>query len=145
MRRVVMLATLLLIPLPLRSDTNRPPPPPPPPPPPNNAPSQPAPGLSCVGRWQGVGRGSSGNPWTIDMNVTSADARCGTIEYPSLGCGGYLIQCQVGGGRMTAVEVYTHNPGTCAPAGSVRAECDASSMRWVWTGQEIVRSVLRRI
>ena len=51
------------------------------------------------------------------MVVTAEQgARCGTIEYPSLGCGGYLVDCHRSGDVVTWTEVYTHNPGTCAPA-----------------------------
>ena len=52
------------------------------------------------------------------MRVTAEEgARCGTIEYPSLRCGGYLVNCHRRGDVVTWTEVYTHNPGTCAPAG----------------------------
>lgn len=79
------------------------------------------------------------------MVVTAEQGRrCGTIEYPSLGCGGYLVDCRRVGDTVTWTEVYTHNPGTCAPAGRVDGRCDAATMRWVWTGFEVVRSTLRR-
>lgn len=79
------------------------------------------------------------------MTVTSErGARCGVIEYPSLGCGGFLTNCQRVGDVVTFTEVYTHNPGTCAPAGRVDARCDGDTMDWVWTGWEVVRSTLRR-
>jgi len=106
----------------------------------------PAPGASCLGRWQGTGRGGSGSPWSIDMVVTAEQgARCGTIEYPSLGCGGYLVGCRRRGDVVTWTEVYTHNPGTCAPAGRIEGRCDAEHMRWTWTAMETVRSQLRRV
>lgn len=106
----------------------------------------PSPGASCLGRWQGSGTGSSGLPWSIDMVVTAEQgARCGTIEYPSLGCGGYLVGCSRRGDVVTWTEVYTHNPGTCAPAGSIEGRCDADRMSWTWTGMEVVRSRLRRV
>lgn len=101
---------------------------------------------SCVGRWQGTGRGSAGPPWSIDMVVTAEEgARCGTIEYPSLGCGGRLVNCRRRGDVVTWTEVYTHNHGTCAPAGRVDGRCDGDRMRWTWTGQEVTRSQLRRV
>lgn len=105
----------------------------------------PTPGTSCLGRWEGTGNGSSGSPWSIDMVVTAEEgARCGTIEYPSLGCGGYLVSCHRRGDVVTWTEVYTHNPGTCAPAGRVDGRCDDDQMRWTWTGLEVVRSQLHR-
>lgn len=108
-------------------------------------PSTPAPSSSCLGRWLGTGRGGSGEPWSIDMRVTAEEgARCGTIEYPSLGCGGYLVDCHRRGDVVTWTEVYTHNPGTCAPAGRIDARCEDDLMRWTWTGYEVVRSRLQR-
>lgn len=107
-------------------------------------PPTPAVTASCLGRWTGWGT-NEGRPWSIDMTVTAEQgARCGTIEYPSLRCGGYLIDCRRRGDVVTWTEVYTHNPGTCAPAGRVDGRCDAASMRWTWTGDAVVRSVLRR-
>jgi hypothetical protein len=104
----------------------------------------PAPASSCLGRWQGTG-GNGGEPWSIDMRVTAEEgARCGTIEYPSLRCGGHLVDCHRRGDVVTWTEVYTHNPGTCAPAGRIDARCEADLMRWTWTGQEVVRAMLRR-
>lgn len=112
---------------------------------PRPAPAERAPAMSCLGRWVGVGRGSSGEPWTIDMRVTAERAaRCGTIEYPSLRCGGYLTDCRRVGDTVTWREVYTHNPGTCAPAGVVEGRCDGASMAWTWTGWETVRTRLTR-
>lgn len=105
----------------------------------------PSPGVSCLGRWQGSGQGSSGSPWSIDMHVTAEEgARCGTIEYPSLRCGGYLVNCHRRGDVVTWTEVYTHNPGTCAPAGRIDARCEVDRMHWTWTGMERVRSLLQR-
>lgn len=108
------------------------------------APTPPASG-SCVGRWVGWGRGSSGEPWSIDMVVTSGSgASCGTIEYPSLGCGGYLRACSTTRGELRIVEFYTHNPGTCAPAGTIVARCTGDTMQWRWDGYETVTTTLRR-
>lgn len=141
MRKALCIAALVLAPSLAQTEDTRAPPPSPPRPSQNRPPP---PAVSCVGRWQGWGRGQ-GPAWSIDLNITSADARCGTIEYPSLGCGGYLIECVVRDGRVHAVEVYTHNPGTCAPAGTIDGECTATSMEWVWRGFEIVRTRLHRI
>lgn len=79
------------------------------------------------------------------MVVTAEQgARCGTIEYPSLRCGGYLTRCRRQGDVVTWTEVYTHNPGTCAPAGVIDGRCDGDTMAWTWTGWERVRTTLTR-
>jgi hypothetical protein len=100
---------------------------------------------SCLGRWTGWGH-SDGDPWSIDMLVTANNGKsCGTIEYPSLGCGGALTACTVtADGQASFVEIYDHNPGTCAPAGSIVARCEGGKMAWTWTGQRTVSSVLTR-
>lgn len=100
---------------------------------------------ACLGRWVGAGQGASGSPWTIDMVVTAVEGdACGTIEYPSLGCGGTLLRCHVEQGVLVLREYYTHNPGTCAPAGTIRARCEGDQMSWQWDGWETVRTVLTR-
>ena len=83
----------------------------------------------CIGHWVGTGRNRSGPPWSIDMNVTAVNgAVCGTIEYPSLGCGGQLINCTSRSGQSTFVEDYSHNAGRCAPDGTIVARCDGGTM-----------------
>ena len=134
MRRVVSLA-IVLAPVLGLADAPAPP----------RRPAPRPPLTTCLGRWRGLGRGESGSPWSIDMVVTAErGARCGTIEYPSLRCGGYLVNCHRDGDTVTWTEVYTHNPGTCAPAGVVVGRCEGATMGWTWTGMEVVRTVLRR-
>lgn len=105
----------------------------------------PTPSTNCLGRWRGWGQNGDTPSWSIDMVVTAErGARCGTIEYPSLGCGGYLVNCSRRGEVVTWTEVYTHNPGTCAPAGVIDGRCEGGVMRWTWTGMEVVRTSLQR-
>lgn len=100
---------------------------------------------SCLGLWGGVGRNSGSPPWTILMNVTALEgASCGTIEYPSLGCGGFLTQCSRRGGEVRFEEQYTHGFDRCAPQGVVRARCQGAVLDWTWEGQEVVHTTLRR-
>ncbi|MCC6525749.1 MAG: hypothetical protein IT373_24090 [Polyangiaceae bacterium] len=99
----------------------------------------------CVGRWLGIGNNGNSD-WTIDMVVAApGGARCGTIEYPSLRCGGYLERCEASGpDALGLVELYTHNPGTCAPAGRLEVSCTGDEMKWRWIGIEVVTTTLRR-
>jgi hypothetical protein len=79
------------------------------------------------------------------MTITAGDGQtCGTIEYPSLGCGGALINSATRSGQSTFVEQYSHNAGNCAPDGTIVARCDGSSLRRTWIGEEVVHSTLRR-
>lgn len=100
---------------------------------------------SCVGLWTGVGRNPGQPPWTIVMRVNSDDGTvCGTIEYPSLGCGGALTHCTTRSGQSTFVEHYDHNAGRCAPDGTIVARCNGTAMQWTWVGEEVVQSMLQR-
>lgn len=102
----------------------------------------------CVGRWIGAGKNTfSSEEWSIDMVIEPpTGGRCGTIEYPSLRCGGHLERCEdKGAGRVVIKEHYTHNPGTCAPAGALDIVCAGDTMQWQWSGVERVRSTLRRV
>jgi len=93
----------------------------------------------------GVGRDSGGPPWTIDMVITAPEGPdCGRIEYPSLGCGGTLHDCRREDGAILIREHYTHNPGTCAPAGRLEIRCQGDTLDWRWDGQETVRTTLTR-
>jgi hypothetical protein len=100
---------------------------------------------ACAGTWDGTAV-QDGEPWTIAMVVKSTSGpRCGTIDYPSLGCGGYLIACRVRKGRVHFRERYDRNPGICAPAGTIEAHCTGDSMTWIWRGSDMtIRTTLNR-
>jgi hypothetical protein len=108
-------------------------------------------GTSCAGHWTGSGVQPGYPPWTIDLNVTpetagsSPEGQCGTIEYPSLGCGGYLTHCgTLASGESSFTEVYTHTNANCSPAGTIRAFC-GTTMTWTWegTGGPVTSSLTR--
>jgi hypothetical protein len=111
----------------------------PPPPPASAVAAAPgAPGADpCDGHWTGTGVQPGYPPWPIDMTVTDAVGdRCGTIEYPSLGCGGYLTGCAaMADGQWSFTEVYEHTTTQCAPAGSIHATCSGGTMTWTWEGE----------
>src|SRR5688572_26134400 len=92
------------------------------------------PGHPCLGRWVGQAEDhpvTSGTPYGVTIEIHQTQGRnCGTIEY-TLGCGGVLHDCVVGPDRIEALEEYTHNPGTCAPAGRLAASC-GEVMEWQW-------------
>ena len=92
-------------------------------------------GTACAGHWTGSGVQPGYPPWTIDLNVTpETGEQCGTIEYPSLGCGGYLTHCgTLASGESSFTEVYTHTNANCSPEGTIRASC-STSMTWTWEG-----------
>jgi hypothetical protein len=91
-------------------------------------------GHPCLGRWVGQAEDhppTSGRPNGVTIEIHQTQGRnCGTIEY-TLGCGGVLHDCRVTADRIEALEEYTHNPGTCAPAGRFAASC-TEVMEWRW-------------
>ncbi len=94
-------------------------------------------GVACAGHWTGNGIQPGYPPWPIDLNVTpSTGEPCGTIEYPSLGCGGQLTTCgTLPNGESSFTEVYTHTTASCSPAGTIHASCVGATMTWTWEGQ----------
>ncbi len=100
----------------------------------------------CSGRWLGHGQNDGGTPWSIELEVNSeAGDRCGTIEYRTVGCGGHLAHCWRDGAVVSAIEVYTHDNGECAPPGRVDMECSDGEMTWTWRGDEIITARLHRV
>ncbi len=101
----------------------------------------------CMGRWVGQGQNSnSASSWTIDLTMTASPSggRCGTIEYTNPACGGSLESCRLVGADIHTREHYTHNDGSCAPAGQVIIRCEGDRMRYSWIGWERVDSILHR-
>ena len=105
--------------------------------------ADPLPLADCAGVWVGVGV-QEGGPWTIELTLAPADGPgvCGTIEYPSLGCGGQVVDCVAeADGSITMREVYSHGLESCAPPGALRVSCGGRGtaseghMSWVWSGE----------
>ena len=103
---------------------------------------------SCLGPWEGVGKNTyDPTPWTIAVNLTAAESggACGTIEYPSLGCGGTLEHCEITDGVIRATELYTHGQQFCAPEGTVTFHCGTGEVQWQWDSPlDHVASTLHR-
>ena len=112
---------------------------------PGACPDQPLAAHPCVGHWRGWGE-NGGVRWSIDMVVDEVDGRaCGTIDYPSLGCGGLLESCRTEGEAVYFDERYTRNPGTCAAAGRIEAVCRGDRMVWTWDGIARATTTLERV
>jgi hypothetical protein len=91
---------------------------------------------ACAGTWTGAGV-QEGSSWTIKLVVAPIEGSgpCGSIDYPTLGCGGFIEGCALRpNGEVWMREVYTRNPGTCAPAGEILARCESGRMAWTWIG-----------
>jgi len=87
-----------------------------------------------VGVWQGVGRQTpvgSHPDWTIVMTI---NANGGSIEYPSLSCGGTLTQLSRDGASAQFHETITHGQSECIDGGTVIVKLVNGKLLWSWTG-----------
>lgn len=89
---------------------------------------------SMVGTWRGQGHqvpaGSSGD-WSIVMTIESAG---GSIEYPSLGCGGTLTQISNNGSLGQYREHITHvSAVNCIDGGLITVNSVDGELSWTWT------------
>jgi hypothetical protein len=98
---------------------------------------------SMAGTWRGQGHqiptlGGAGE-WSIVMTIENAG---GSIEYPSLGCGGTLTQISNTGTLAQFREHITHMSGTtCIDGGLITVNSVNEELAWSWTvsykGQQI--------
>ncbi len=89
---------------------------------------------SMVGIWRGQGHqvpaGSSGD-WSIVMTIESVG---GSIEYPSLGCGGTLAQISNNGTLAQYREHITHvSAVNCIDEGLITVNFVGGELSWTWT------------
>ncbi len=90
---------------------------------------------SMVGTWRGQGHqipklGGAGE-WSIVMTIESAG---GSIEYPSLGCGGTLTLISNDGSLAQYREHITHMTGsTCIDGGLITVNSVKGVLAWAWT------------
>ena len=100
----------------------------------------PVPGFAqqaLLGVWTGTGvqsnRAGKTSTWTIQMTMASPDQ--GTIEYPSLNCGGTLTFIRAVGDFREYREQLTHGMERCATNGIVGIQPRLGQIIWYWTGE----------
>ena len=94
--------------------------------------------LTARGNWNGVAS-HEGLKFPIVMRLTSLegvgkDLEVGTIEYPTLSCGGKIMFLGIASGsRYIFREVILRGAAQCVSGGRIEVELiDANSMRWSW-------------
>ena len=89
---------------------------------------------SLAGTWSGTGHqtpaGESGSDYPITMTISNGG---GSIDYPSLGCGGSLAP--ISGGATSAQYRETITYGGCISGGTVSVNLFKGRLSWTWTGE----------
>ena len=92
-----------------------------------------APVNSLAGTWSGVGHQSGGGLPASDYPVLMTVAEVGgTIDYPSLGCGGSLVELANSGTSAKYREQITY--GKCLDGGMISVNLIGGKLAWTWTG-----------
>jgi hypothetical protein len=89
---------------------------------------------SLIGTWQGVGHQTPAGAhpeWTIVMTIGAVG---GTIDYPSLRCGGKLTQLSRDAVSAQFHETITYGQSACIDGGTVAVKLTKGRLSWVWTG-----------
>ena len=89
---------------------------------------------SLTGTWRGVGHqspaGTGGSDYQVVMSINEGG---GSIDYPSLGCGGSLTRLS---GTATSAQYREHiTYGKCIDGGSVSINLFQGRLAWTWIGQ----------
>jgi hypothetical protein len=89
------------------------------------------------GLWRGTGHqspaGSAGADWTIAMTIGQGG---GSIEYPSLSCGGSLAQISRDATSAQYLETITFGQTACINGGTITVRYVNGKLAWTWFGQQ---------
>ncbi|MGH6735545.1 MAG: hypothetical protein ACRECX_05635 [Methyloceanibacter sp.] len=102
------------------------------------------PAASLAGTWSGSGHQTGGGAprqnYPVVMTINSGG---GTIDYPSLKCGGSLMELSNSGTSAEYRERITY--GNCIDGGTISVSFADGKLHWVWTGSGIgVTAMLER-
>ena len=88
---------------------------------------------SMEGTWSGEGHqspaGETGSDYPITMTISDSG---GSIDYPSLGCGGSLSLISAGATSAQYRETITY--GGCISGGTVSVNLFQGRLSWTWVG-----------
>ena len=99
---------------------------------------------SLTGTWRGSGHQSGGATLSMDYPIIMYISQGGgSIEYPSLSCGGSLTELSNSGTSAQFQEYITY--GDCLDGGSITVNLVNGKLAWTWVGSGItVIAVLER-
>ena len=90
---------------------------------------------SLNGTWRGTGHQTPAGPGGADYPVVMViGAGGGSIDYPSLSCGGSLTRLSGGATSAQFRESITY--GRCVNGGTISVNLVNGRLAWTWTGQE---------
>ena len=91
---------------------------------------------SLAGTWVGSGHqspaGDAGADWAIAMTINDSG---GSIDYPSLGCGGSLAQLSRDDSSAEYRENITYGQDECIDGGTITVRFYKGNLSWTWVGQ----------
>jgi len=91
---------------------------------------------ALAGSWEGMGVQvpSDGEAaWPLRMVLTRGGD--GSIDYPTLSCGGSLTRLRSIGNTVVYREVITHGAETCIEGGTITIVNGKGKLFWYWTGE----------
>ena len=90
---------------------------------------------SLNGIWRGTGHqspaGKTGSDWSIAMTITDGG---GSIDYPSLSCGGTLTQLSRNPTSAQFRETITYGERDCIDGGTITVRLFNGRLSWTWFG-----------
>jgi hypothetical protein len=90
---------------------------------------------AILGQWTGIGlQTNPSETWTISLTFRADGS--GTINYPSLECGGELRREGARDGVVFYRERITRGQGRCVDNGVVGVFPHADRLMWFWTGED---------
>jgi murein DD-endopeptidase MepM/ murein hydrolase activator NlpD len=90
---------------------------------------------AVAGTWRGNVVQPGARPYTATFKVDASGpgARCGTIDYPELSCGGDLRNCRLSNGAYLFDEALTYGRLQCVANGTISVRPRDSRLDWQWT------------
>lgn len=100
---------------------------------------------TLVGTWEGevtqTGPGSYVGRYPAKIAL---DGRSGTIEYPSLSCGGEMRFIEMRGSAYAYREIINYGKDRCVQVGLVIVKPTEEGLEWEWSFDSIAKGTLRR-
>lgn len=105
--------------------------------PPMSSPSPTTDGSRLTGLWAGTVSQNNGSSYAVSVNLNEI---MGSVDYPSLGCGGVLAAIGNEGDRTVFRENIRYGHGKCIDGGNVTMQMAGSRLSYRWDGRHLGRS-----